>query len=93
MIVLLAQGQPDYDHIEAFGHDPFFALALNLDHVPSSPTLCQRLDQAAAHVDMAHWNRLLQKATDTVLAQYIDWSAHPDRRNPLRAAGYGCVAL
>ncbi|PSR26545.1 MAG: hypothetical protein C7B43_13800 [Sulfobacillus benefaciens] len=77
VIGLLAQGQPDYDHIEAFRHDPFFALALSLDQVPSSPTLRQRLDQAATHEDTVHWNPLWQEATDTVLAPYIN--CHPIR--------------
>ena len=36
---LLAQGQNDFDAIEAFRDDPFFALSLGLAHVPSSPTL------------------------------------------------------
>ena len=44
---LLAQGQNDFDHIEAFRADPFFGLALGLQAVPSSPTVWQRLDQAA----------------------------------------------
>lgn len=44
---LLCQGKHDFDHIEAFRQDEFFSLALHLSHVPSSPTLRQRLNQLA----------------------------------------------
>ncbi len=74
-IGLLAQGQPDYDHIEAFRDDPFFALSLDLKQVPSSPTLRQRLDQAAAGEETAQWHGLLQEASDTLLSQYIHCQA------------------
>ncbi|MCL6444974.1 MAG: IS1380 family transposase [Alicyclobacillus sp.] len=46
-IGLLCQGKTDFDHIEAFREDEFFTLALQVDDVPSSPTLRQRLDRAA----------------------------------------------
>ncbi|AJO24749.1 IS1380 family transposase [Weizmannia coagulans] len=46
-IGLLCQGESDYDNIETFREDAFFALALDIQRVPSSPTLRQRLDQAA----------------------------------------------
>jgi len=46
-IGLLCQGKSDYDNIETFREDAFFALALDIQRVPSSPTLRQRLDQAA----------------------------------------------
>lgn len=45
---LLCQGKSDFDHIEPFREDKFFAKALGIKHVPSSPTLRQRLDLAAA---------------------------------------------
>jgi hypothetical protein len=45
---LLCQGKSDFDHIEPFREDVFFAKALGLKHTPSSPTLRQRLDLAAA---------------------------------------------
>ena len=53
---LLAQGENDFDHIEDVRADRFFQSALILERVPSSPTLRQRLDQAAAE-PTAHWCR------------------------------------
>ncbi len=44
MIGLIGVGKPDFDAIEPFRNDPFFAQSLGLDSVPSSPTLRQRLD-------------------------------------------------
>lgn len=70
-IGLLAQGQPDYDAIEAFRADPFFALALSLEQVPSSPTLRQRLDQAAVGEDIAQWSQIFQDTTVSLLTQHI----------------------
>jgi len=46
MIGLICLGKPDFDAIEAFRDDPFFLQSLELDSVPSSPTLRQRLDSA-----------------------------------------------
>jgi hypothetical protein len=46
---LLCQGKSDFDHIEPFRADRFFAKALGIRQVPSSPTLRQRLDLAASH--------------------------------------------
>ena len=46
MIGLICLGKPDFDAIEAFRDDPFFLQSLELDSVPSSPTLRQRLDNA-----------------------------------------------
>ncbi|NKI23903.1 hypothetical protein HFN20_22195 [Paenibacillus dendritiformis] len=46
---LLCQGKSDFDQIEPFREDRFFAKSLVLKPVPSSPTLRQRLDLAAAH--------------------------------------------
>ncbi|KYC69442.1 hypothetical protein B4099_1368 [Heyndrickxia coagulans] len=46
-IGLLCQGKSDFDNIETFREDTFFQLALDIQRVPSSPTLRQRLDQAA----------------------------------------------
>ena len=45
---LLCLGKTDFDAIENFRDDAFFARALALGHVPSSPTLRQRLDANAA---------------------------------------------
>jgi hypothetical protein len=46
MIGLICLGKPDFDAIEAFRDDPFFLQSLDLDSVPSSPTLRQRMDSA-----------------------------------------------
>ncbi len=51
MIGLLCMGKPDFDAIEPFRDDPFFARALDLGAVPSSPTLRQRLGRLAGEVD------------------------------------------
>lgn len=44
---LLCQGKSDFDSIEPFREEPFFAMALGPEQTPSSPTLRQRLDMAA----------------------------------------------
>lgn len=46
-IGLLSQGKNDFEFIEAFREDSFFSLALDIQDVPSSATLRQRLDQIA----------------------------------------------
>ena len=46
MIGLICVGKPDFDAIETFRDGPFFMQSLELDSVPSSPTLRQRLDSA-----------------------------------------------
>ena len=43
---LLVQGKTDFDHIEAYRSDPFFKKCLDMEKVPSSSTLRQRLDAA-----------------------------------------------
>ena len=44
MVGLLCLGKPDFEPIEAFRNDEFFRCALGLKHVPSAPTLRQRLE-------------------------------------------------
>ena len=68
---LLAQGKNDFDHIEAFRNDPFFQISLGLEHVPSSPTLRQRFDQAAAAEEQCHWNAALVESSDELLRLHI----------------------
>lgn len=46
---LLCQGKSDFGQIEPFREDKFFAKAMGIKRMPSSPTLRQRLDLAAAH--------------------------------------------
>jgi len=60
---LLTQGQSDFEHIEPFRKDNFFALALGCQHVPSAPTLRQRLD-AAPH---SEWETILREEAVAVL--------------------------
>lgn len=70
---LLAQGQSDFDHIERFREDPFFALALGIGMVPSSPTLRQRLDQAAAAESAVAWSAIMNHnhTSEALLRQHI----------------------
>jgi len=44
MLGLLCLGKPDFDAVEPFREDKFFARSLGLKKVPSSATLRQRLD-------------------------------------------------
>lgn len=68
---LLAQGQSDFDHIEMFREDPFFALALGIGMVPSSPTMRQRLDQAAAAESAVAWSAIMNHTSEELLRQHI----------------------
>jgi len=51
MIGLLCMGKSDFEAINAFAaeSDEFFRMALGLDHIPSEPTLRQRLDMLGVH--------------------------------------------
>lgn len=55
-IGLLAQGKSDFDDIESFRQDDFFALALGIANVPSSPTLRQRIQSTGFGAD---WKRII----------------------------------
>lgn len=59
---LLCQGKNDYDHIEPFRNDSFFRLALELKHIPSSPTLRQRLNDLA--MQKSCFSMLLEESAD-----------------------------
>lgn len=59
---LLCQGKSDFDHIKAFRDDPFFKYALDLKHVPSSPTLRQRLDMVGNG-----WNSIILEESASML--------------------------
>lgn len=66
---LLAQGKSDFDHSEAYREDPFFGCSLGMNPVPSSPTLRQRLDQAAAregHPGVG-WGTIVRDSNVTLL--------------------------
>lgn len=60
---LLTQGKSDFEQIEPFRRDDFFALALHCQHVPSAPTLRQRCD-AAPHQD---WETILREEAVALL--------------------------
>lgn len=64
-IGLLCQGKSDFDQIEPFRKDDAFALSLQINDVPSSPTLRQRLDMAAKLEGYFDWKDiLLQESAD-----------------------------
>lgn len=63
-IGLLSQGKSDFDHIEPFREEDFFAMALEVEHVPSSATLRQRFDKAASQ---AGWETILLEESASLL--------------------------
>ncbi len=74
---LLVQGKNDFEAIEAFRGDDFFAQSLGIQSVASSPTLRQRLDAHA--VD---WFELPQAMNERLLSgryagKHIDFGALP----------------
>ena len=60
---LLAQGKSDFEDIEPFREDEFFAQALDCESVPSAPTLRQRFD-AAPH---SEWESILREEVVSLL--------------------------
>ena len=60
---LLAQGKSDFEDIEPFREDAFFAQALACERVPSAPTLRQRFD-AAPH---GEWEGILREEVVSLL--------------------------
>ena len=82
-LALLCQGKSDFDAIESFRGDAFFARALSLASVPSSPTLRQRMDaHASAWFDLASSiNEALLSAR--IEGQRIDFGALPCGYVPL----------
>lgn len=72
-IGLLCQGKTDFDHIEAFRDDEFFTIALQVDNVPSSPTLRQRLDMVAGK---SGWESILREESARLL-RALDVTLHP----------------
>lgn len=66
-LALLCQGKSDFDAIEGFRGDAFFTRALNLDTVPSSPTLRQRMDAQASH-----WFDLSARINEALLSCRIE---------------------
>jgi len=64
-IGLLCQGKSDFDHIEPFREDDFFAISLNVTKVPSSPTLRQRLDMAGKN---EQWKQIILEESAKLLS-------------------------
>ena len=69
---LLAQGKSDFDHIEAYRRDPFFGFSLGISQVPSSPTVRQRLGQAAARDQhpLVQWSAIIRESNVALLQKY-----------------------
>lgn len=65
-IGLLCQGKNDFDHIEQFRKDKFFAQSLMIKTVPSSPTLRQRLDIVGEN-GYHHWNSIVLEESAQLL--------------------------
>ncbi|ADG06901.1 IS1380 family transposase [Kyrpidia tusciae] len=63
---LLCQGKSDFDHIEPFREDESFPDALGVAHVPSSPTLRQRLDLVAPDAKR-RWQRAILEESARLL--------------------------
>jgi len=84
-IGLLAQGKNDFDHIEEFGDDECFKMALGLAHVPSSPTLRQRLEQASSDPGR-QWQTTLHHNSEELLCGHA-------RCRPLQVAEREYVPL
>jgi hypothetical protein len=61
---LLCQGKSDFDQIEPFRRDLFFSKALGIRKLTSSPTLRQRLDQAAPS---GQWQKILLEESADLL--------------------------
>jgi hypothetical protein len=63
-VALLTMGRYDYDQIELFREDDFFKFSMNVEEVPSAPTLRQRLDMAPAEWSESlnsEWLNMLKK--------------------------------
>ena len=61
----LCPGKNDFDHVEAHREDELSRRTIGLNVVPSSPTLRQRLDQAAGAVG---WEEIVRQESARLLA-------------------------
>lgn len=75
---LVSLGKNDFEAIEAFRNDVFFSSALNIDRVPSSAWLRQRLDGVAP---------ILRERTDELSLRLIERTGAPVTAHK----GYVCV--
>ncbi|WLR41464.1 IS1380 family transposase [Bacillus carboniphilus] len=66
-IGLLSQSKNDFDPIEPFRNDPFFMRALDMEKVPSSSTLRQRLNQIAKEDG---WKNIILEESVQLLKQF-----------------------
>ena len=66
---LLVQGKSDFDAIEGFRGDAFFKQALGIELLPSSATLRQRMDSAAAAL-LGHVPTLIESLLQTARAEF-----------------------
>ncbi|MEN9395907.1 MAG: hypothetical protein RLZ81_437 [Pseudomonadota bacterium] len=66
-LALLGLGKNDFYAIKDFRGDAFYMRALGLRAVPSSPTLCQRLDSQASD-----WFGLSERINQAVLSQHVN---------------------
>ncbi len=64
---LLCQGKNDFDHIEPFRDDLFFYRALDIQTVPSSSTLRQRLDQIAK---VKGWKSIILEESAKLISEF-----------------------
>lgn len=64
---LLCQGKSDFDHIEPFRQDRFFAKALGIRKMTSAPTMRQRFDQAAPS---GKWQQILLEESADLLKHF-----------------------
>lgn len=61
-IGLLCQSKNDFDSIEPFREDSFFKISLQNKKIPSSPTLCQRMDMVGDS-----WNTIILEESARLL--------------------------
>lgn len=64
---LLCQGKSDFDHIEPFRNDRYFAKALGIRKMTSAPSMRQRFDQAAP---TGQWQRMLLEESADLLKKF-----------------------
>ena len=72
---LLSMAKTDFDDIEPFREDEYFAKALDLnrDTAPSSPTVRQRLDVAPPE-----WDKAALKSNTRLLKKYAEFTPCPE---------------
>jgi hypothetical protein len=69
-IALIILGKPDYDSVEQYRNDKYFKKVLQLKHVPSSPTLRQRLETFSDEM----WEELQWINAELLKQNYVEES-------------------